>query len=813
MGNSANRIVEGTQQRRSRTVPGRATAAGIGWLLLALLAIGCGSSRPDIVLVTIDGARADRIGALGDESARTPVLDALAADGALFSRAFASSPLTLPSHATILTGLEPQQHGIRDEGEGPLPAEIATVAERLSAAGYETAAFVGSERLERSRGLDQGFAVYDDAVAPGGESLRASLPRRNGERVVEQALRWLEQEHAGPRFLWVHLADLEAPRSPPAPFDEIEDTYAATLTYVDTQIGRLLGGLEDRANTVFLVVGDHGTALGENGERGHGLLASDVTLHVPILVSGPGFPPGARSDSLVTTADVAATLVAAGGESSPGPEEAVTLSTALSSPAPGERVAYFETLAPAHRLTWSPIRGVRDARWKLVAEPAPAALYDLDADPAETDDRSAAEPEVVARLTRAYEAALALDEGDGLPDVAAPPPGGPGPVDPRQHIDELPAVEMARGIATRGRVSESLAALEIMGTDWPTLRVPALEASANIARAAGLTDRAVADFRAWIALTGSVDAKLGLAGTLTDAGRYEEVLAALEGAPDDEPRVRVVRGEALRLLGREDEALAEAEAVLERVPEYDSAIALVSLVRAGRDGASVEIDRLTARLRESQSPGRLVQSRAVLAQLLTEQHRYEDAARVLGAFPGAPSRHLAMLAQILAQHGRSEQAIELYERALVARPTDPGYRRALADLYGDAGRFQDAIAVYDALLALDPENAGYYVDRGAMRHSAGDVAGGEADYRKALELDPNLPEVHYNLALIAKGADREDEAIAQLEQAVALRADYPRAHLMLARIYGSRDDPRSAYHAEQAVLSDPSPVEGKDPHS
>ncbi len=293
----------------------RATVA----LCLALVVCSCGRpAGPDIVLVTLDTTRADRLGAMGRTEAHTPVLDGLAARGVLYARAFASAPLTLPSHATILTGLDPDQHGVHDNGRFVLPPSLATVAERLAARGYDTAAFVAAYVLDASFGLARGFAHYDDEMTSRDDPLRFEVPRRKGEDVTDRALAWIATPRRAPLFLWVHYYDVHLPREPAPPHDAMPDAYDGALAYVDQQIGRLLEGLA-RARPgherLVVVVGDHGESLGEHDEASHGILAYDATLHVPLVVAGPGFPPGRRSDALARTVDIAPTILAAAGAS------------------------------------------------------------------------------------------------------------------------------------------------------------------------------------------------------------------------------------------------------------------------------------------------------------------------------------------------------------------------------------------------------------------------------------------------------------------------------------------------------------------
>jgi len=289
---------------------------GLGFLLAGLLALSAcqADPRPNVLLITLDTTRADHLGAMGDTAARTPTLDALAARGALFERAYASTPRTLPSHTTILTGLEIDQHRVRDNGQFFARDAGETLAERLGARGYATAAFVAAAVLDSVFGLDRGFDIYDDDIPWDQRPLNRTVPQRRGEVVVDHARAWLEQRPRGPFFLWVHLYDPHSPRDPPAPFAAMEDPYAAEIAYADAQVARLLDAVERATagqDTLIVVIGDHGESLGEHDEPTHGITAYDSTLHVPLIAVGPGFPPGERTARFVQSVDVTPTILAA----------------------------------------------------------------------------------------------------------------------------------------------------------------------------------------------------------------------------------------------------------------------------------------------------------------------------------------------------------------------------------------------------------------------------------------------------------------------------------------------------------------------
>jgi arylsulfatase A-like enzyme/Flp pilus assembly protein TadD len=328
------------------------------------LILGCHREHPkyNVLLITLDTFRADRVGAL------TPVIAKLAREGVTFTNADSPVPLTLPAHSSLLSGVLPPQHGLRNNGTGSFPADRETLATILSKNGYRTGAFVSSFVLDRRFGLNRGFDVYDDEVArdPTQASASFEAERRGGE-TVDRALPWLKQGDARPFFAWVHLYDAHAPYAPPAPYPQ---TYDGEIAYVDAQVARLLGAI-DRSNTIVAVVGDHGEGLGEHGELTHGLLLYEPTLHVPLIIAAPELAAKTIAGA-VSTVDLAPTLAALAGI----PFGAKNLLDAPSSD------IYAETEYPA-QFGWSDLTSLRRGDVKLIRAPQ-AEVYELARDPGET---------------------------------------------------------------------------------------------------------------------------------------------------------------------------------------------------------------------------------------------------------------------------------------------------------------------------------------------------------------------------------------------------------------------------------------------
>ena len=270
-----------------------------GSMLVATVACGRGGTpapmRPNVLLITIDTLRADRVGA-----GITPAIDALAASGLRFTAARTAVPLTLPSHTTIHTGLLPPQHGVRENGAVALGDTHATMATLLKQAGYQTAAFVGAFVLDRRFGLARGFDTYDDQIPRDPDATDRLEAERPASAVADRALAWLNQQPRAadhpplPWFVWIHFYDPHAPYTPPPEFASRAHTpYDGEVCFADAQLGRIVNALRTQGaldRTLVVVCGDHGEGLGDHGERTHGMLLYDSTLRVPLVIAAPGPP-------------------------------------------------------------------------------------------------------------------------------------------------------------------------------------------------------------------------------------------------------------------------------------------------------------------------------------------------------------------------------------------------------------------------------------------------------------------------------------------------------------------------------------------
>ncbi len=376
--------------------------ASAALVLSALLAAGCGSPpRPrNLLVITLDTMRADRLPPYGFSGVVTPALDRLAAEGALFEQSFAAAPLTLPSHATLFTGMYPPRLGVRDNTGAPLSADFQTLAEVLGARGLTTGAFVASAVLAPRRGLDQGFGTYSMGASPGCPG--SPRARRPADDVVSEAVTWLADHDSAPFFVWIHLYDTHRPYQLPDDYARsYADPYAAAIAFEDAQIARLISHLEARDlldDTLMVVAGDHGESLGEHGEDSHGMFIYQEAVRVPLIMRGPGVVPR-RVSAPVRLVDVMPTILDMFGVGTP-PMDGLSLTRLLAGADEGSsREVYAESLYP-QRFGWASLRSLRADRYKVIDAPRPE-LFDLESDPYEQRNLFESKPSVAAgMLTR-----------------------------------------------------------------------------------------------------------------------------------------------------------------------------------------------------------------------------------------------------------------------------------------------------------------------------------------------------------------------------------------------------------------------------
>lgn len=495
------------------------------------------SEAPDVILITIDTLRADSLGFAGNGRVRTPYLDSLAARGTRFTNAHAHNVVTLPSHANILTGLYPYQHGLRDNAGFVLEPQHRTLGAMMREAGYATAAFVSAFPLDSRFGLNAGFDVYDDQYREASNPLDFVVQERPAEETLAAARKWYDSAE-GKKFLWVHLYDPHAPYDPPSPFREQyrDSPYLGEIAYVDAQLSRFLTPiLEARPDTVVVLTADHGEALGDHGEQTHGLFAYESTLKVPLLIVDPERAPRVQNEG-ARHVDLVPTILKRAGANVPDGLPGHDLF--------GDAAAadsYFEAMSASLNRGWAPLVGLIHAGRKYIDLPLPE-LYDLAADPAESrnlvsDDRRTLfamrklladnAPNRSATRRTVDDSQKALLMSLGYISGSAEPKNYTADDDPKNLVDVDNELHEAVALYQSGRLAESIAMLRVILKKSPDVKVAQemlafmLQQDENPQAAIEMLQRAVqAD-----AASDAMKVRLGM--LLSATGKAPEALALL----------------------------------------------------------------------------------------------------------------------------------------------------------------------------------------------------------------------------------------------------------------------------------------------
>ncbi len=681
--------------------PGRSAVTAASAASAAPAASAAAGARPNVVLLTLDTTRADHLGSAGWAYASTPNLDALAGRGLRFARCDSAAPITLPSHATILSGLYPLRHGVRDNGTFVLPPGVRTVAELFSQAGYDTAAVVSAIVLARRHGLDQGFRIYDDDLGAG-MSAGTEVEERQAEATTSAALAIAANLRA-PFFLWVHYYDPHEEYRPPSRFADAargpNRLYDGEISYMDSEIGRLLAGLPPGA--VVAAVGDHGEMLGEHGELTHGILPFAGARRVPLLLAGPGVPRGEVSDCLARTVDVAPTLLALAGIEIPAGLDGESL---LSDPrravagTPCQLVSYTESFLPFYAYKWYPLRTLSDGRALFLQAPA-RALFEIDRDPGETLDLAAAEPGLV-RLWGSRLERLLASAGEKLGVARAP----------QSTLGE----EQRRQLASLGYLSGAGAAGGTVADDLP-------------------------DPRARVAIAQA----LHTAAARVQQGGCSEVLRELERIVREDPHnfpALALSGQCLRDAGRHAEALTLYERAAQENPSSAVPVANVagSLLSLGRRAEAEREFRHALALDPTESD-----SAANLARLLRESGRAAEAAALLDrtiAAGGAGAQLFLERGTMRAAAGRLEEGLKDFREAARRAPSAPLPVENAARAAFQLGRLKEAAMTYETLARLVPERADVWKTLVALYLELDAGADVERCARQALRLETDPAE-------------------------------------------------------------------------
>jgi len=645
----------------------------------------------NLLLITVDTLRADALGAYGNRSAGTPWLDRLAAAGARFDRARAHNVVTLPSHANILTGRLPPDHGIRDNAGFRLPATEETLATRLKARGFRTAAFVSAFPLDSRFGLARGFDVYDDAFVDATPRPTFIEQERSGSATVRAAREWLDAQPSDSAwFCWVHLYEPHFPYTPPAPYDArfASAPYDGEVAATDAALSPLLKPILDAGaatNTLVIVTADHGEALGDHGEATHGIFAYEATLRVPLILY---YPPLIGPRSITSPAghvDILPTILDAFRMPLPEGLRGRSLVSAAAGNESSE-VTYFEAVSGSLNRGWAPLTGVVSDGMKYIDLPIPE-LYDLDADPAEAKNLASTRPQDVEKrrtllrtidrgeVRRTDESEDVRERLRSLGYITSSAPRARARYteadDPKRLIGVDTELQKIVGLYLDGNLREAVRRCRTLVTQHPGMRVALLQL-AHLERESSNMPGAIAALQQALKLdAGDTEAASLLGAYLTAANRSRDAIALLEPyASREHADVQVLS------------ALALAQS---REQRYDAARSVLDRALAGDpSNARLFVTLGTIEL----MAGRRPQARTAFESALT---RNKDTARAHSS-----------LAAMAAEEGRHNEATDHWRRATALDPDEFEKLLAIAISIARSGRPADAIPYFQLFADTAP---------------------------------------------------------------------------------------------------------------
>jgi choline-sulfatase len=723
----------------------------------------------NVILITVDTLRADKIGCYGAPLVKTPTMDLFAARGIRYERCISQTPLTLPSHTTIFTGTLPVYHGVRDNGGFVVPSELVTMAETFKDRGYDTAAFVAAYVLDSKWGLNQGFDTYFDKFDLSRyEKISLGEVQRPGNEVIDEALGWLEKKKDGKFFAWIHLYDPHTPYAPPEPFksEYPRNPYLGEIAFTDSQLARLWDFLDRnglRDNLFLVFASDHGESLGEHEEKSHGFFIYQAALHVPLIIVTP-FPAlqGVTSTGTVGLVDIMPTVLEMAGIPAPAQVQGTSLVPSFFRPgAESKRLAYSESYYPRYHYGWSQLQSVQDGRFKLILAPVPE-LYDLGRDPGEGTNLVYLEKQVFEDLSARAEAlineasrnALEVDinkvDEETREKLAAlgyigsftdsSKLAGKKLADPKDKIGIFNELSRARETGMNGNVDEAIRTIEAIIKEDPTI-ADAYFSLGNIFYKARRFEEAIA------ATAKSLDLKpddsfavINIANSYQAMGRYDEaekfVLDYMARGFND-TQLYFLLGNLKVHHDEPEEAIPYFEKCLAGNPQSASAYNALAAISLNRDGAG-DLSRAEENLNAAMAINpKLMSLRYNMAQLREKQGRLAEAADLyLQEIQDAPRSYKALfnLSRVYRQMGREDEEYETLRKTIEAEPEFPVAYFYLARILLRRGRdFEEAISLVKKGIDLKPAPAelplGYFL-LADLYNRVGDVVRSEEYARK-----------------------------------------------------------------------------------
>lgn len=711
----------------------------------------------NVLLITVDTLRADRIGCYGFPGVETPAIDSFARQGVKFDHCIATTPLTLPSHTSILTGTLPLFHGVRDNGGFIVPPQLKTTAEVFKEQGYATAAFVGAYVLDSKWGLDQGFDYYFDRFDLSKfEKISLAAVQRPANEVMDEALKWLDRNRMKKFFAWIHLYDPHTPYEPPSPFDTkySDHPYLGEIAFTDTQLARLwkfLGDADLTDNLFLIFASDHGESLGEHQEAAHGFFVYQEAIHVPLIFVTPikRFQ-GLSVSQVVSLADVMPTMLEMAGFQIPAEVQGKSLVPRFLRPAKEDNTcAYAETFYPRFHYGWSELQSFQDRRFKLILSPQPE-LYDLEQDPDELKNLAAVKGKLLADLKKRAEKLIAASSENAY------------------RLDFRKIDEETR---------ERLAALGYVG---------------SFTDSAKLEGKKLANPKDKI----GVFNELSRARETGMSGQAEEAIRIIKAIIAEDPEIN----DAYFALGNIyfkqrnfEAAIASFEQALERKPDDSFCVINIAnsyqMLGKPEEAEQFIIDYLKKGFSDSQLY-------YLLGTLNYNQKKYDEAIRYyseclsLNADSAASHNALAAICILKEDLARAEEHLN---KAMAVNPELTNLHHNLAQLLEKQGETDKAIKAYLRELEHSPRHFKASFNLARLYRQRGEIASEQRYLEQAIAAAPEFPLSYFYLARIyLNSGEKYEEAVRLVKKGIDLKPepkDLPLGYFLLADLYNRLGQP------------------------
>lgn len=736
-----------------------------------------GIDKPNILFITLDTTRADRLGCYGYKNAGTPHLDRLADSGVLFEQCISPTPLTLPSHACMMTGLLPTFHGVRINGDNALSFKHQTLAELLARKGYACGAFIAAFVLDGRWGLKQGFHHYDDRFnLRKYKQLDFARVQRPGNEIVDSAFVWLEKQKDQPFFAWIHLYDPHHPYEPPEPyFSRYKNGGASTLydgeiAFTDEQVGRCVTWLEERGldkNTIIVVMGDHGEGLGSHGEATHGYYIYDYAIQVPFIIKTP-FKRlrGLRIAQQVRTIDIYPTLLEIAGIPFPRENQGISLLPLLFEPEHQELIPYVysESMVPELQCGWSSLHSLRTSKYKYIDAPKPE-LYDLSVDPGEKNNLRLRRPKIIKKFKKELERIIE-ETGKGAPAPEA------------ANLDR----ETLKRLATLGYI----------GTQTGTRK----------GKKSNIDPKDRFDIYKKISMANEYIGE-------EDYPRAAEILETILKEDPANPQIKLLLATCYIQLNRPGQAKQQLDSILKKEPDNVKALIRIAEILS-EEGKNQDVVTICKKALSVDSQNTL--AHMLLGKVYMEENQYEKALPFLRkAVEIQPKlsqnrQNLAICLLNLNQYDETEKIL----KSITQEDKDfPMAHFHLGLLYEKTGRIPEAKDAYRQELTLDETSVPTRFNYGSLLFKLGDRKGYIEQMRQIIKLDPQSCRGYLFLArgLLYEDVDL-DHVIELVQKGISLAKESRMkafGYYLLADIYSRKKQPAKVKEALEKAKGSATP--------